>query len=245
VEKKINLVSRMVETFSGIRIPSNKPIIGDNVFTQTSGVHADGDNKSNLYYNDLLPERFGRERQYALGKTAGKSNILKNLEQLGIELDNESMKKVTKRVIELGDLKEHITTEDLPYIIADVLNSEIINNKIKLKNFAISSVCGLKPVATINMEINKKLYEEAARGDGQYDAFMKAVKKIYNSLNKKIPKLIDYSVTIPPGGKTDALVETVITWKNTKEFRTRGLDSDQTVAAIKATVKMLNLIEKE
>ena len=126
-----------------------------------------------------------------------------------------------------------------------MLNSEIINNKIKLKNFAISSVCGLKPVATINMEINKKLYEEAARGDGQYDAFMKAVKKIYNSLNKKIPKLIDYSVTIPPGGKTDALVETVITWKNTKEFRTRGLDSDQTVAAIKATVKMLNLIEKE
>jgi (R)-citramalate synthase len=245
VEKKINLVSRMVETFSGIRIPANKPIIGDSVFTQTSGVHADGDNKSNLYYNDLLPERFGRERQYALGKTAGKSNILKNLEQLGIELDNESMKKVTKRVIELGDLKEHVTTEDLPFIIADVLNSEVVNSKIKLRNFAISSVYGLKPVATINMEINKKQYEEAARGDGQYDAFMRAVKKIYSSLDKKIPKLVDYSVTIPPGGKTDALVETVITWKNTKEFRTRGLDSDQTVAAIKATIKMLNLIEEK
>jgi D-citramalate synthase len=244
-EKKINLVSRMVETFSGIRIPANKPIIGEYVFTQTSGVHADGDNKSNLYYNDLLPERFGRERQYALGKTAGKSNILKNLEQLGIELDNESMKKVTQRVIELGDLKEHVTTEDLPFIIADVLNSEVANSKIKLKNFAISSVLGLKPVATINMEIDNKLYEEAARGDGQYDAFMKAVKKIYSSLDKKIPKLLDYSVTIPPGGKTDALVETVITWKNTKEFRTRGLDSDQTVAAIKATIKMLNLIEKD
>jgi (R)-citramalate synthase len=245
VEKKINLVSRMVETFSGIRIPANKPIIGDNVFTQTSGVHADGDNKSNLYYNDLLPERFGRVRQYALGKTAGKSNILKNLEQLGIQLDAESMKKVTKRVIELGDLKELVTTEDLPFIIADVLNSEIINSKIKIRNFALSSVNGLKPVATINMEINKKLYEEAARGDGQYDAFMKALKKIYNSLNKKLPKLVDYFVTIPPGGKTDALVETVITWKDTTEFRTRGLDSDQTVAAIKATIKMLNLIEKD
>ncbi len=245
VEKKINLVSRMVETFSGIRIPANKPIIGDNVFTQTSGVHADGDNKNNLYFNDLLPERFGRERQYALGKTAGKSNILKNLEQLGIELDNESMKKVTKRVIELGDLKEVVTAEDLPYIIADVLNSEVVNTKIKIRNFALSSVYGLKPVATISMEIDKKVYEEAARGDGQYDAFMKALKKIYNSLNKKIPKLIDYFVTIPPGGKTDALVETVITWKSTKEFRTRGLDSDQTVAAIKATIKMLNLVENE
>jgi (R)-citramalate synthase len=244
-EKKINLVSRMVETFSGIRIPANKPIIGDNVFTQTSGVHADGDNKNNLYYNDLLPERFGRERQYALGKTAGKSNILKNLQQLGIELDAESMKKVTKRVIELGDMKEHVTTEDLPYIISDVLNSEVINSKIKIKNFALSSVNGLKPVAVLSIEINKKVYEETASGDGQYDAFMKALKKIYSKLHKKIPKLIDYIVTIPPGGKTDALVETIITWKNAKEFRTRGLDSDQTVAAIKATLKMLNIIEKE
>jgi D-citramalate synthase len=74
---------------------------------------------------------------------------------------------------------------------------------------------------------------------------MKALKKIYSKLNKKIPKLIDYIVTIPPGGKTDALVEAFITWKDTREFRTRGLDSDQTVAAIKATMKMLNIIEKE
>jgi D-citramalate synthase len=198
-----------------------------------------------LYFNDLLPERFGRERKYALGKTAGKSNILKNLEQLGIELDPESMKKVTKRVIELGDMKEHVTTEDLPYIISDVLNSEVAQSKIRIRNFALSTVCGLKPIATLSIEINKKVYEETAAGDGQYDAFMKALKKIYTSLDKKIPKLIDYMVTIPPGGKTDALVETIITWKNSREFRTRGLDSDQNVAAIKATIKMLNMIEDE
>ena len=82
-ETKINKVSKLVETFSGIRVPANKPIIGENVFTQTCGVHADGDNKENLYYNDLLPERFGRVRKYALGKTAGKSNILKNLQEIG------------------------------------------------------------------------------------------------------------------------------------------------------------------
>lgn len=72
---------------------------------------------------------------------------------------------------------------------------------------------------------------------------MKALQKIYHSRKKELPKLIDYFVTIPPGGKTDALVETVITWENHREFKTRGLDSDQAVAAIKATVKMLNIIE--
>ena len=87
------------------------------MFTQVAGVHADGDNKNNLYCNDLLPERFGRVREYALGKTSGKANIRKNLEQLGLELDDESMKKVTDRIIELGDRKELVTQEDLPYII--------------------------------------------------------------------------------------------------------------------------------
>ena len=72
-ESKLNFVSRIVETYSGIRIPSNKPLIGKNVFTQTAGIHADGDNKKNLYFNDLLPERFGRKREYALGKTSGKA----------------------------------------------------------------------------------------------------------------------------------------------------------------------------
>ena len=75
---------------------------------------------------------------------------------------------------------------------------------------------------------------------------MKAIiKRYYSGLNKKIPMLTDYVVTIPPGGKTDALVETSITWLKDDgiEFKTRGLDSDQTAAAIKATMKMLNIIE--
>lgn len=246
-EKKLYLVSKLVESFSGVRIPANRPLIGDNVFTQTCGVHADGDNKDNLYFNDLLPERFGRVRKYALGKTAGKANILKNLQELGIELDTEAIKRVTEKVIELGDKKETITTEDLPYIVTDVLNNDVIEDKIKVINFSLSSANGLKSVATLKIEIEGKFYEETSNGDGQYDAFMKALKKIYKGLNKEIPPLADYIVTIPPGGKTDALVSTLITWddqKNGREFKTRGLDPDQTVAAIKATMKMLNIIEK-
>ncbi len=73
-EEKVNSVSKVVETYSGIRIPHNKPVIGENVFTQVAGVHADGDNKKNLYFNDLLPERFGRLRQYALANP-GKANL--------------------------------------------------------------------------------------------------------------------------------------------------------------------------
>ena len=245
-EHKLNMVSRLVETFSGIRISGNKPIIGENVFTQCSGIHADGDNKDNLYYNDLLPERFGRTRKYALGKTSGKANIAKNLEDMGIRLDPENLKRVTDKVIELADKKESVTSEDLPYILSDVLKSEAMQEKITLKNYAISHALGLKPMATVAIEMNGELYEEASSGDGQYDAFMNALKHIYHKQHKHFPTLTNYTVTIPPGGKTDALVETLITWNlDDRDFKTRGLDPDQTSAAIKATIKMLNIIESD
>jgi len=243
-EYEITKVSKIVETFSGIRIPVNKPIIGENVFTQTSGVHADGDSKANLYYNNLLPERFGRKRKYALGKQSGKATIRKNLEEFGLFLNPESLTKVTQRVIELGDKKENVTTEDLPFIIADVLGNDRTDYKIFIKNYSLSLSFGLKPFASVQIEIDGKLYEETSSGDGQYDAFMKAQRKIYDKLGKDYPLLTDYQVSIPPGGKTDALVETVITWNyNGKEFKTKGLDADQTESAIKATERMLNIVE--
>ncbi len=243
-ESKINQVSTLVETFSGIRIPVNKPIIGENVFTQTSGIHADGDNKDNLYFNRLLPERFGRKRTYALGKLSGKANIQKNLEELGIHLSPESLKKVTRQVIELGDKKESVTMEDLPFIISDVLHNRQNEKSIFIKNYTLSSSGSMKPVASIQIEIDGKLYEEASFGDGQYNAFMNALWKVYDSLNKPRPVLKKYRVVIPPGGKTDALVETRITWDfKGKQVISKGLDADQTVSAIKATERMLNIIE--
>lgn len=243
-ESAIYNVSKLVETFSGFRIPANKPIVGSNVFTQTAGIHADGDNKKNLYFNDLLPERFGRKRKYALGKTSGKANIQKNLEELGLLLSAEDIKKVTQQIIKLGDKKEIVTQDDLPYIISDVLNSKKYQNKVKIKSYVLNHAKGLKPSSTIAILLDDEIIEAHAQGDGQYDAFMNALKKVYEKKNKQLPSLIDYAVRIPPGSHTDALCETIITWRNgEKEFTTRGLDSDQTVSAIKATQKMLNIIE--
>ena len=221
VEKSLYSASRLVETFSGLRIPMNKPVVGENVFTQTAGIHADGDKKKNLYFNDLMPERFGRQRKYALGKTSGKANIENNLLQLGVELSDADLKKVTQRIIELGDKKETVTQSDLPYIISDVLDSSTFEENVRIEDYVLTNSRNLRPSATIKINIKGEMTEAHAQGDGQYDAFM----------------------NIPPGGKSDALCETIITWRmENKEFKTHGLDSDQTVSAIIATQKMLNMI---
>ncbi|MFY0714395.1 2-isopropylmalate synthase [Seonamhaeicola sp. NFXS20] len=242
-EKVLYTVSKLVETFSGIMIPANKPVVGANVFTQTAGIHADGDNKKNLYFSELLPERFGRTRKYALGKASGKANIQKNLQELGLQLNEEDLKKVTQRIIELGDKKQVVTREDLPYIISDVLNSGTYEEKIKINSYVLTHSKGLKPSTTVALTIDGESFEENAQGDGQFDAFMNAVRSIFKKKKLVLPDLIDYAVRIPPGSRSDALCETIITWKNKEtEFKTRGLDSDQTVSAIKATEKMLNII---
>jgi len=192
-ENALHQVSKLVATFTGFRIPANKPIVGENVFTQTAGIHADGDNK-------------------------------------------------TTRIIELGDKKERVTAEDLPFIISDVLGNNL-PDKVKIQSYVLTHSKGLSPTTSVSIEINGQLFEENSSGDGQYDAFWNALHKIYDKQKLKLPNLIDYAVRIPPGSNSDALCETTITWKSkNKEFTTRGLDSDQTVSAIKATEKMLNII---
>lgn len=244
-ESRLNDMSRLVEGYSGIAIASNQPIVGENVFTQVAGVHADGDNKNNLYCNDLVPERFGRKREYALGKNSGRANIAKNLEELGLELSPEQTRLVTRRITELGDRKELVTQDDLPYIVSDVLKHNVTEDRVRLLSYMVCTSYGLKPLASVKVEIDGQQYEADSTGDGQYDAFVKAMRKIYKEkLGRTFPLLANYTVTIPPGGRTDALVQTVVTWHSEgRDFKTKGLDADQTEAAIKATIKMLNIID--
>ena len=227
-ENQLNDISRMVESFSGITVAPNQPIVGEHVFTQVAGVHADGDTKDKLYYNELIPERFGRKREYAL-------------------LTPEQTRRVTERITELGDKKEIVTLDDLPYIVSDVLKHDGSEDKVKLISYVVSTAYGLRPGANVKVEINGQQYEGSAVGDGQFDAFVKTLRYIYKKyLDRTFPFLANYQVTIPPGGRTDALVQTVISWHYKDGLlRTRGLDADQTEAAIKATFKMLNIIEND
>lgn len=245
IEREITNASRLVEAFSGKRIAANRSIVGEDVFTQTAGVHADGDKKGNLYANLILPERFGRKRRYALGKLAGKASISENLKQLGMVLSPDLETKVLERVIELGDQNKIVTPEDLPFIIADISGESSVN-KVKIQSCIVTSGMGVKPTAEVTLLYIKDKYKQVGTGDGGYDAFMDALSKIAATLEFQLPGLVDYEVRIPPGGKTDALVETIIEWEkdpsaDDSTIRTIGVDSDQVVAAIKATEKMLNL----
>lgn len=236
---ELKAMSQLVEVFSGKRIADNKPITGRNVFTQTAGIHADGDKKGELYKSRLSPERFGRDRVYALGKLSGRSNLDFNLDSMNLQLTKEQRAAVLERVIELGDRKHTVTGEDLPFIVADVLKAPR-EETFEVRSCVITSAIGVSPTATVKVAYRGEEYEAVGTGTGGFDAFIKALRTIAPDVGIEIPLLEDYEVHIPPGGRSDALVQTTITWEG--GIRTKAVHSDQVMAAIEATERLINLL---
>ena len=244
-EQRIHQISQMIENFSGKITSANAPIIGADVFTQTSGIHADGDNKGGLYQTVLGPERFERTRTYALGKMSGKASLEKNLEDLNIDLSAEQKTKLLQRIVTLGDQKSTITPEDLPFIIADLLESKDYSH-IELLDCSITSGLNVDSTASIRVRIGDEMYKSAGSGNGGFDAFSMAIQAIMQKVGFDYPSLENYQVRIPPGGKTSALTESLITWQqDNKTFRTRGVSSNQVFAGVQATMRMLNKLLHE
>ncbi|MGI9302826.1 MAG: alpha-isopropylmalate synthase regulatory domain-containing protein [Gammaproteobacteria bacterium] len=241
-ETKIHTLSQMVENFSGKMVADNAPIVGADVFTQTAGIHADGDQKGELYQTALSPDRFDRARAYALGKMSGKASLQKNLDALGISLSEEDQAKVLERIVKLGDSKAVITPDDLPFIIADILESKG-ERHIELLNCSITSGLGLESNVAIRVRLGEEIIKSSGAGNGGFDAFIAALRKILDRRNFEFPDLLDYQVRIPKGGSASALVECFITWRdsNNRTLKTRGVNANQVFAGIEATLRMLNM----
>jgi (R)-citramalate synthase len=244
-ESRLTALSKLVETFSGKDVAANCPIVGRDVFTQTAGIHADGDAKGDLYASRLAPGRFGQRRRYALGKLSGKASLDHNLKLLGIALPADDRELVLQRIVELGDRKHTVSVEDLPYIIADVLKTPEFR-RVRVESYKVTVESEKAPRAEVALAFRRRKARAASEGDGGYDAFMKALQKASRKLGLEVAQLSDFRVRIPPGGESESLVETVITWKadgrGRDGFSTLGVDSDQLAAAVIATEKMLNAL---
>jgi len=163
------------------------------------------------------------------------------------ELGEQDVRDIygVRRIVELGDQKKHVTTADLPFLISELLETPELR-VFEVKDYSVVSNRGLRPVATILVRCRDREIQATSSGDGGYDAFMTALRKAAKDLGLEVAMLTDFRVRIPPGGRTTALVETVISWRREARprdtFATLGVDSDQLAAAVIATEKMLNAL---
>jgi (R)-citramalate synthase len=244
-EKKLSSLSDLVSLYSNVPVSAKEPIVGENAFAQVSGIHTDGMAKGDLYAGKLSPDRFGKRYVYPLGKHIGKATIEMYLKDMGMVVGKRALSSIIKRVKEVSDKKEVVTSEELPLIIDDVLGSPR-RSRIKITYSPSLTGINVNPENIVCLEYDGKELSEHANGNGGYDAFMKALDKALKPTGLELPKLSNYTSLTPPGGDTNSLITTIITWekKDGKKFKTSGSDPDQTVSAMKATQNMLNIIVK-
>jgi (R)-citramalate synthase len=237
-ERSLAMLSDLVAGISGIAPAPNAPVVGRISAIQGCGVHADGDKKGKLYQNRLDPDRFGLRRGYDLGKTAGMASIQANCKELGIEISPEQQRMLLAKVKELGDNKVTVTQADIILLLHEIFGQK--EDGVKLVHYEFALKKGAPPTVSLELSCNNRQITAQGEGDGQFDAFIRALRTVWEDM----PELMDYRIAISRKGTSGALTEATITWRRDGTlFTTRAVAPDQLVAAMNATVRMLNYVE--
>ena len=146
------------------------------------------------------------------------------------------------RIVEIADTKETITPEDLPFIIADILESGDYKH-VELLNCSINSGYEIESTASVRVRVGEEVHKSSGSGNGGFDAFITAMKKILEPSGFRFPELTDFEIRIPKGGHSNALTECFVTWTDGgHEFKTRGVHANQVFAGVNAALRMLNMV---
>ena len=172
-ESHIVRISQMVENFSGKRVAANAPIVGADVFTQTAGIHADGDQKGGLYKTRLSPERFSRTRSYALGKMSGKASLKKNLE-LWKSICPRKIRKRCWPVSCSSAIRSRRSPPTTCRSSSPTCWKAKVTSTSSLLNCSITSGLNLESTASIRVEVNGEKHLAVGSGNGGFDAFIDA-----------------------------------------------------------------------
>ena len=236
--------SKLIERFSGIKVPPNKPIVGANAFSHESGIHAHGVLKDARTFEPgvITPEMVGHKRRIVIGKHAGRHQIRKILEDAGYYVDEERLTKIVEKVKELGDKGKKVTDLDL-FAIAEVVLGELKKEEKAILVDEVTVLTGNKitPTAVINAEIEGKKKVTSAIGVGPVDAALKAVKELAGE-SMKI-KLTEFRMDAITGG-SDALAEVYVTVEDEEgnSFTARGAGADIVMASIDAVIHAVNYL---
>lgn len=228
--------SRMVSMYTGVAVPPNKAVVGDNAFSHEAGIHQDGVIKAIETYEIMSAATVGRDAGVlVMGKHSGRRAFRQTLTELGYaELNDDKVNALFRQFKDLCDRKKSVTGEDVRALVD--AETTRVPETYQLQAVQFQSGTGMTPVATVRLKTDTGIYEEAATGDGPVDAVYKALGRIA----QLEVELESYEIRSVGSGK-DALGEVAI--RLSHEGRTvpgRGLSTDVVEASAKAYVDVLN-----
>ncbi|WP_458405050.1 2-isopropylmalate synthase [Methanobrevibacter sp.] len=231
-------LSNLVGRLTGVKMPVNKPIVGDNAFAHESGIHVHGILNNASTYEPMSPEMVGHSRRIVLGKHTGANAIKSKLKEYHIDLDENQFYKVFNEIKALGDSGKCVTDDDLIAIAVTELGSAR-ETPIVLKGLGLSSGGGVSPTATVKLEVNGVEKETASTGVGPVDAALNAIRVL---LQDDIGvELEEYNLEAITGG-TDALAEVFVISSDLEGNKSTGRSTNQDIvmASILAVLDSIN-----
>ncbi|MFC4249084.1 (R)-citramalate synthase [Natribaculum luteum] len=235
-------LAQIVSRTTGVALPPNKAVIGENAFTHESGIHTDGTLKDEKMYEPYAPETVGRERRLALGKHTGRAGVEATLEEHGVEATDDEVAEIATRVTELGDRGRRVTDADLLAIAEDVTGDDR-ERTVELRDLTATSG-GAVPTASVRLDVAGEERVAAGTGSGPVDAAVSAVREALGSAADA--ELDSYHVDAVTGG-TDAVVTVEVTMsRDDRSVTVARSEGDITRASVQAMVDALDrLLENE
>ena len=238
-------LSNLVGRLTGVKMPVNKPIVGDNAFAHESGIHVHGILNNSSTYEPISPEMVGHSRRIVLGKHTGANALKSKLKQYHIDLDEKQFCKVFDEIKSLGDSGKCITDDDLIAIAITELSSAR-ETPIVIKGLSISMGANVSPTATVKLEIDGVEKETASTGVGPVDAALNAIRLLIQDTMDI--ELEEYNLEAITGG-TDALAEVFVISSDSQGNKSTGRSTNQdivmaSILAVLDSINKLLLIER-
>lgn len=231
-------LSNLVGRLTGVKMPVNKPIVGDNAFTHESGIHVHGILNNSFTYEPMSPEMVGHSRRIVLGKHTGANSLRSKLKEYHIDLNEKQFENVLSQIKSLGDSGKIVTDDDLVAIAITELSSAR-ETPVVITGMSISMGANVSPTATVKLEIDGVEKETASTGVGPIDASLNAIRHL---LEEDIDmELEEYNLQAINGG-TDALAEVFVITSDSHGNRSTGRSTNQDIvmASILAVLDSIN-----
>lgn len=235
--------SETVARISGVKMPPNKAIVGENAFAHEAGIHVQGVLENSNTYEAFYPEEVGHKRRIVLGKLTGANAIKSKLDEYNINLDDDKFNELFTKVKELGDSGKTITDIDFRSI-AEAIQGKPTTERIKLLGISVMTGDSTLPTATVKLEIDGTVKYRAETGVGPVDAALNAIQSLVNEIVSI--DLEEYHIEAITGG-TNALGEVFVITVDEEGNKATGRATNEDIvkasidAILSSTNKLLML----
>ncbi len=232
--------SDLVERLTGILVPPNKAIVGENAFAHVSGIHAHGVLEFPGTYEPISPELVGHHRRLSLGKLTGRHSVEKQLRSIRVKANKAQLVEITERVKNLGDKGKRVTDVDLRAIAESVIGALPKEEKVvELKEVTVTTGITITPTASVRLEIRGEERVGSATGVGPVDAAIGAIRNVMKEISAL--RLKEYHLDAITGG-SDALAEVTVKLEDEKGnlYIAKGVREDVVIASVDAMINGIN-----